>query len=53
MLYTTQNKFCNIYKHVFIFYIGETIETKVHLEEPFYLLTKTCKYGGCVLGPDG
>ena len=26
-------------------------ETNIHLEEPFYLLTKTWKYGGCVFGP--
>ena len=48
--YTTQNKFCHSYKHVFIFYIGEKIETNIHLEEPYYLLTKTWKYGGCVFG---
>ena len=53
-MHTTQDKFCNSYKHVFIFYIGEKIETNihVHLEEPFYLFTKTWEYGGCVFGPD-
>ena len=50
MLYTTQNKFCNSYKHVF--YNGEKIETNIHLEESFSLLTKAWKYGGCVFGPE-
>ena len=27
--------FCNSYKHVFIFYNGDKIETNIHLEEPF------------------
>ena len=27
----------------------EKIETNIHLEQPFYLLTKTWKYGGSVL----
>ena len=47
-----RNEFCNSDKHVLFFYIGEQIETNIHLEEPFYLLTKTWKYGGCVFGPE-
>ena len=27
--------------------------TNIHLEQPFYLLTNTWKYGGCVFGPEG
>ena len=34
------------------FYCGEKIKTNIHLEEPFYLLTKTWKYGGCVFGSE-
>ena len=30
----------------------EKIETNVHLEQPFYLLTKTSKYGGSFFGID-
>ena len=28
------------------------METNIHLEQPFYLLTKTWKYGGSVLGTE-
>ena len=51
--YTAHNKFCKIYKHMYLFsYIGEKIETNMHLEELFYLLTKTWQYGGCVCGQE-
>ena len=45
------NKFCTSHKHVCIF-IGEKNETNIHLEQAFYLLTKTWKYGGCVFGTE-
>ena len=38
------------YKDVCDSCIGGKIETKIHLEQPFYLLTKTWKYGGSVFG---
>ena len=51
-IYTTQNKFCISYKHVCNFCVDGKIETNIHLEQPFYLLTKTWKHGGSVFGTE-
>ena len=48
----TQNKFCITYKDVCIFVLVEKLETNLHLEEPYYLLTKTWAYGGSVFGTE-
>ena len=48
LIYTTQNKICSGYKYACIFPIRGKIESNIYLEQPFYLPTKTRKYGGSV-----
>ena len=42
----------SIYKHVCIFSGEKHKQTNIHLQQPFYLLTKTWKYGGRVFGKE-
>ena len=61
-VYTPHTKFTDILlktnfasdinMHVCFFYWADKIENNIHLEQPFYLLTKTWKYGGSVFGTD-
>ena len=52
IIYYSKQVFATVITMYLFFYIGKKIETNIHLEEPFYLLTKTWKYGGCVFGPE-
>ena len=38
--------------YVLFLILVEKIKTNIHLEQPFYLLTETWKYGGCVFCPE-
>ena len=37
----SQNKLCISYKNACIFLFVQKVETKINLEKPFYLVTKT------------
>ena len=49
---TTQIKFCTNFKNICIFVLVEKIETNIHLEQPFYLLTNTWEYSDGVFGTE-
>ena len=51
-LWILKTSFATVIKMYLFLYVGEKIETNIRLEEPFYLLTKTWKYGRCVFGPE-
>ena len=38
--------------YTYIYLLVGNIETNIHSEQPLYLLTKTCKYGGRVFGTE-